>query len=491
MVTTPARCCLALAFLAVAGSAGARTGEGCSLSGGAPWQELRSAHFVIDAAGYRGAPAHLVAVFEELHAAVLASLIAEPAEIPGRVRVILLPRRSDLADYAGARGVLGLFWATPLGEPVILTSADQVDDLPQVVAHELAHHVSFYLFPRQPYWYAEGLAQFVEGVAKVDRQGRRWAGVDPSSGWAAGSVKLPRMRTLVGAGHGEAFTSPYLAAWILYRYLWNERGRQLSAFQQQLMDGVEPARAWEAAFPQWAFQGDKIDLLDDVIAHYQRTGRGNRWEVKPAELDLRFTAGDASAGDLHATLLSLRLLQANPLVHQRLRRQAMEEAEREDPGHPLAGVELARLRGEPALPTLRELAARRPDDGRGWYLLGLETSDPEEREAALRKAVALWPGGALAHAALASHLASAGRAGEALPLADRAVELAPWSPDAVAALAGVALELARCKEALQLQARAVEAVEARRLGTLGADRAALRAGLDAMQRRCAAAGAPP
>jgi hypothetical protein len=38
----------------------------------------------------------------------------------------------------------------------------------------------------------------VEGVGKVDGEGRRWAGSDPMGGWAAGNVKLAPMAALFG-----------------------------------------------------------------------------------------------------------------------------------------------------------------------------------------------------------------------------------------------------------------------------------------------------
>jgi hypothetical protein len=172
--------------------------EGCSLASGRPWHEYRSQHFVIDAAGWDREPALLIAAFEELYAAVLAALVAQPVEIPAQLRVIVLPRERDLTDYTGSRDIIGLFWVSPLGQPTILISADHVENLPQVVAHELTHYVSSYLFPRQPYWFSEGLAQFVEGVGKVDGEGRRWAGSDPMGGWAAGNVKLAPMAALFG-----------------------------------------------------------------------------------------------------------------------------------------------------------------------------------------------------------------------------------------------------------------------------------------------------
>jgi predicted Zn-dependent protease len=179
----------------------------------------------------------------------------------------------------------------------------------------------------------------------------------------------------------------------------------------------------------------------------------------------------------------------NRLLETRVRRQALEEADREEPGHPVVTAELARLRGVPLLPALRAATVARPADGRGWFLLGLEATDPAERETDLRRAVELWPDGALAQAALADQLATTGRAREGLAPANRAVELAPWHPTAVSSLATVAVELGQCKQAVVLQERAVEAVQAKRIGSMGLDATQPKNRLAELQKRCSAAAA--
>lgn len=460
----------------------------CSLAD-REWREYHSKHFIIDAAGWNRDPAILVGAFEDLHAAVLAALVKEPVDIPGRVRVLVLPHQRDLTDYSGSRYVAGLFWVTPLGEPTILISADSVESVPQIIAHELTHLVSSYLFPRQSYWFAEGLAQFVEGVAKVD-DGRRWAGSDPAGGWVAGAVKLQDVSSLLTGKTGEWGADPYLTSWILYRFLWNERGKQLTAYQRHLMDGKSPSQAWRLAFPEWDTESGKVSQLNDLISKHQLTGRGVRWEIKSGDVDRTFTSNAPALGDVHLALLHLRLFQTNSLVHERIRREELEEALREQPGHPVVAAELTRLRQAPLLPALRATAEANPKDGRGWYLLGMEASDPEEREQALRRAVEHWSDGALAQAALATDLASTGRAKEALPLANRAADLAPWQPMTFSALATVALELGKCKQALTLQMTAVEIVESKRVGSLGVDAKQMRDRLDGIQKRCASSQMP-
>ena len=475
-----------VAALALATAAPAAAGDSCSLPGGASWREYRSRHFVIDAADWDRDPARVVAEFEDVHAALLATLIAEPVEIPGHVRVIVVPSASDLADYAGSRNILGLFWISPLAEPIILIRSHDAEEVPQIVAHELAHYLSSYVFPRQPFWFSEGLAQFLESVGKADDKGHRWAGDDPAEGWAAGSIKLQRMAALLAGEGGWYDVDPVRTAWILYRFLWNERSKQFGEYQRLLMDGEAPDEAWGRAFPEWEIKSGKVNLLDYYVYHHQLNGRGVRWPVKLGEVDHKFTSGAAPLGDVHLALLGLRLLHTNSLIQNRTRRLAMEEAAREDPGHPVANAELARLGKGPLVPALRMVAEARPKDGRGWYLLGLESADPAEREKALRRAVDNWPDGALAHAALARQLATTGRAREALPLANRAVDLAPWHPTTVSSLATVAVELGQCKQALVLQTRAVEVVQSKRVGSEGADATEVKNRLGEIRKRCSA-----
>ena len=460
--------------------------ESCTIAGGSRWRHYRSRHFVFDVAARNLDPALLVKTFEELHAAVLAALVSEPVEIPGRVHVVVLPREGDLFDYTGDRSVMGAFWISRFGEPTILVSAEKIRDVPYVVAHELAHHISSYLFPRQAYWFSEGLAQFVESVAKIDRDGKRWTGGDPSSGSIAGSIKLTRMEVLVGGGDRQRFdANPYVTAWVLYRFLWNERSAHLAQYQRRLMEGDSPPAAWNAAFPEWNLDSGKIGLLDGPLHHHQVSGRGLRWEIKLGPVDTTFTSAPVSYGDVHLALLPARLNQVNSVIKARMTRTSLEEAEREDPDHPVVRFELARIRGEPLGAALQAVTAARPTDGRGWFLLARQTEDLTAREAALRRAAAYWPEGALAKAALASHLAATGRAREALAFANDAADLAPWSPVVVSTLATVAAELGKCKEALILQERAVDAAMCRSFGSTGSDPTQLKERLTELRKRCA------
>jgi tetratricopeptide (TPR) repeat protein len=459
--------------------------QGCSLPGGAQWSELRSAHFIVDLPAGKADPQKVVALLEELHAAVLAALVGEPVQVPGRVRVIALPSHGDLTEITRSREIEGLFWVSALEEPTILVTVGTLDALPDVVAHELAHHVSYYLFPRQPRWFAEGLAAFVETVARPDKQGRRWAGRQPESAWAANRVGLTPMESLLRWRAGGLLDDPQTTSWLLYRYLWNEHGKRFAEFERRLSDGEAPPAAWKAAFPEWDPAAGKLHLLDRALDRYRRTGRGLAWEVTLPAVDRPYTTAAASPADVHMALLGAKLFRTNSTIAREVRRTVAAEANRDDTANPLAVAELAQLDGASPVPWLRASVAAWPADGRAWYLLARALDAGPEREEALRRAVAAWPEGALPHAALAAEHARAGRPGDAVRSVNRALELAPWSARIIGAAARVALDLGKCPQALALAARAADVAAGR-----GSVAESSRAQLEETTRRCAAPAAP-
>jgi len=474
---------LVLATLVTALSCAHSRPDGCSLPGKGAWREYVSKHFLILADEETNSE-KLVSSLEELHAAVLGALVDPPIETPSRVRAVVLPAHSDLAKLLGPN-VEGIYFRPNTDhQPTILFSADSVDRLPQVLAHELAHMLSFYLFPRQKPWFAEGLAQFVESVAKADAQGRRWAGGEPMNGWAGRFVPLLETRQLFTAKRWPAGQF-YITSWLLYRYLWNEQSAPFTDYQRRLGMGESPDDAWRGSFPGWDPVKGKTMGLDSKLEYYQRhLAKGLRWEVKTGPIDRSYTSAAASRGQLHMVLLEFELYKTNPILRNSLKRRVAEEVLREEPDYPLALVELAKLDNKSALAEIRATTVTHPNDGLSWYVLGHTATDAAERESALRRAVELWPENAMAYTELASILVSTGRAREALPAADRAVELAPWNATAVASLAEVAIELGKCKEAMVLQARALEVAEAEREGQASPEAEGLRRKLGDYQARC-------
>ena len=136
----------------------------CPARGGAPWREYRSAHFLIDTDARAGEAQSLVRQLEHTQALVLQALVGEQVDIPGRVRVLAFADQTDFTEMA--EEVVSAYYTRGLfGEPSIVLPLRLLSSDPEVVAHELAHHLSFFLFPVQPHWFTEGLAEWVQTVA--------------------------------------------------------------------------------------------------------------------------------------------------------------------------------------------------------------------------------------------------------------------------------------------------------------------------------------
>lgn len=472
------RAALLAAVLSIAGPALAGEPDTfrCEARGGPAWREYRTAHF--DVATDMGAARAeaLVGNLEYLHALVVQAVVGDGVEIPGRVRVIAFASPREFALRTGSSDVKGFFGVGRFHTPIISLVGEGFHANEQTVAHELAHHVSRYLFARQPRWFSEGLAQFVQTVGRVrgetaaplgshvvrgDRDGGgRWAGGAPAElveflHVERGSMPLDLLAWVGRPGKGEG-ARYYAWSWLLYHWLWNTRPKEFSAFTARLSEAEDPASAWRAAFPDLdPTRPGALDELERKLDLYRRNGRFMRYAVK-ATPDTRFTVAPLPPAEVHVLLSEVR---RRPLTDEQFRAE-MEEALREQPHHPLAiaatVADLAR-RAE----ALRAAAAARPDDWRAWLLLGQaldREKEAAEKEAALRKAVALNAGGATARNELAWLLVHTGRAKEALPHANAALDLAPWSAAIVDTLAVTALELGKCREALVLAQRALALV---------------------------------
>ena len=475
----PRRWLAALAAALIAGSAWSAEDRAatfrCSARGGRDWREYRSKHFFLDTDGSLLQADLLLKRLETMEAMVLQALLGEQAEIPGRVRVIAFSSPSDFSELSGSQRVAGYFITGQFGEPTIVLPFSGLDTEPEVVAHELAHHISWHLFPRQPRWFAEGLAYFVQTVAREEQiepatgthlvRGERnlsgGVGMMPRDfmAWLNVTRVAPMKDLLDWQGREDAAAPRYnLSSWLLYHWLWNNRSKQFSQYQSRLSDAADPMVAWQSAFPEFdPAKPGALAKLDEALEQYSHSARYAFYKVS-ARGDATFTDAPLSSADVHLYLLGAR--HEKPADSQAV--AELDEALREDPAQPVAIAWRARLAGTSPLPTLRQAAPVHPRDWRVWLLIGqaiTDADDKAEKEAALRKAVGLNPDSAAAQNALAWMLAKGKKAKEALPFANRAVDLAPWDPAAIDTLAAVAADLGQCEQAMVLQHRALEMLD--------------------------------
>lgn len=455
--------CLALA-------ACAHGGWRCETHGGPAWSEYRSKHFLVDTDATQASAAVLVERLETMHLLGLRALVGNDVEIPGRLRVVAFASDAVFADLADP-GVGGYYTRGRFGEPTVVIPISAMRRDPETLAHELAHHLSYYIFPDQPRWLSEGLATFIQTVATVPEReaitGSHVLHYSPEAAagqipefarnWSIMVSPIPAARLLTwgGAEDRDVPGLYHASSWLLYHWLWNERGAKLSDFQKRLEEGDTPAAAWRAAFPEFdPGRSEDMRALDRELERYRRAARFVAYRVK-APVDAGFEERPFPSSEVHLLLASVR--QRWPRAKEE--REAMlrwhtAEALGEDPANPVAAMGMMNLQSNATREGIRNAVQRAPGDWRGWLLLGA-VAEGAERESALRKAVQLEPDNAMAQNELAWLLARSGRAAEALPFANRALDLAPWNPNLIDTLAEVAARLGKCAEALRLESRAV------------------------------------
>jgi tetratricopeptide (TPR) repeat protein len=509
---------LAVVFaLACPAAALAADAPRCTLPSAGDWHEYRTKHFVVDTDVGRTKAELLIGRLEKMHGLVVTALVGEVVDIPGRVRVVA-PSDPGFFQALAAydRDISAFFTITRMSEPVIVLPVGGVEADVTTVAHELAHHVSWYLFPRQPHWFSEGLAQFVETVANEDAEqapelGSHIARGDRSRAGAAGvaSRRIQRRLELArpfsakelfdwrGDPADDSVGSFHTWSWMLYHWLWNTRSKQLTDFSGRLSNGEDPARAWSAVFPEFSPSREgALERLDDAVTRYRRDGRYAFYKIPAPAPEARFEEARFTSSDAHVFLLAARQFKSDKDAAE-VGHAQLDEALREDPSQPVAIAWRAALDHASPVEALRAAVKARPADARAFYELAAaldEKKDAAEKEAMYRKAVALDQDSARAQNGLAWQLAMTGRAREALPFANRAVDLAPWNAGIIDTLATVAVEIGQCKQGLELEHRAVELAGprssiAKRLGELEA-RCAARPG-DATQVSAPAPAAAP
>lgn len=440
----------------------------CPARGGPAWYAWRTRHFEIHSDASPRRVAELAGQLEELQAKLVTAMAGEGAEVTGRTVVVAIDDPWAFRDLAG-QGVAGYHLRTGLeAVPTVVLPTAGLGATARTVVHELVHDLSWSLYRRQPLWFQEGQAEFLETVAVEDSLARgRFGAFDRSRAFALQRIPLLPARQVLTAGSYPRTALEgqfHLSAWALYHFLWNDRTDDLSDYRGRLARGEAPEAAWRAAFPDLDPSSDgAMAGLDSLVAAYLRSGRYGAWTVEaPFDATLE-PLGPVASGDVHQLLRRVRRdwgPRREVMVQRAL--ADLEEQLAEAPHHPDALLARAELTDRDAEPDLRRSVAAHPGDWRAWRGLAIalrRAGGPERRaeaEAADRRALALSPDQPAVLGALARALVEDGRSGEALPLARRAAALAPYAAWHLEVLVAVDVDLGRCAEALALQARIVD-----------------------------------
>jgi tetratricopeptide (TPR) repeat protein len=434
------------------------------------WSEYSSDHFILDSAADEADAARILTNFEALRAADLRFMAGEQQDFAGRIRIIAPPSDVLFALMPWRQSRRAFFVTRQIWEDtVIVVPAERALEELRVAAHEMAHAVSFFLYPEQRSWFSEGLAQFVETVASgsIDTAGELSAngsvGALPK---IVGGVlekdelPLPSERVFAwreGTDDAKNQNAYYAASWLLYHWLWATQRADLTAFQKRLADGAGFDEAWKLTFPELDPQNhDQMAALDSVLFAYQKAGHFASEKNAAVAARVVPRRGFISSADVRIWLLEF-WYDAPTDRDERVRAYGaqIDKAIKEDPTNARALLWKATLDKTMTLQKAREIVQNARLQVDAWLALGRLSTDAAEKEEAFIKAVSLREDCAGCQNELAWFLLEHGRAKEALPHANRAVDLMPWNASAIDTLAVVALKLEHCPEALQLERRAV------------------------------------
>ncbi|RPH66588.1 MAG: DUF1570 domain-containing protein [Myxococcaceae bacterium] len=468
------------------------------------WREIRGPHVVLRTDLGSGAAREAALTVERFRAQIIAAAWPR-ATLPAvdRIEVTVFGNGLDFEHHFG-RNIDGVFFhdvppfAVMHGHPEKWEHRATLatPETTSILRHELVHHLAASIYRRQPRWFAEGLAQFLETV----RTGEDGKTVLVGAANLSAIQKYRSFRSLRVAdalawsgkldGMPEAtIDGLYGLSWVIVHWLYNEHPEQFAQLQGFLARGIDPDKAWKIILPD-------LRTPDIDVALNQYLSHGNYQEYLAPFTDPRPPLEEVplSEADVHAERARVALGAARSstdrAAHQEDAQRELATALKLDPTNANALVlrfELAAAKERPAI--ARKLTEARPEDGRGWLLLGqaLEgAGSSAEREAAFRKAVTLRPEDPTALNNLAWLQLQQGKPAEAAPLITRAIQIAPYDPSLLDTLAAVQASLGRCSEAAASQARAIDALPE---GVPAARRRDFEGRLERYRTRCSS-GAP-
>jgi tetratricopeptide (TPR) repeat protein len=453
-------------WIAVAGVARADSG----------WREIQGPHVTLRTDLSSGAAKEAAVTVERFRAEIIAGAWPR-ATLPSadRIEVTVFANGLDFEHHFG-RNTLGVFFHDLPPYAILYGNPDRWEhrasaasrETTSVLRHELVHHLAASIYRRQPRWFAEGLAQFLETV-RVSDDGKsvvvgavnlealrkyhafRSLRVADALSWSAKLDSMPE-----GTVHGL-----YGLSWVMVHWLYNAHPQQFDQLQGLLARGIDPDKAWKIILP-----GLNTPDIDEALHLYVKHGDYTEFLAPFTPPAPALTETALSEADVHAERARVALAAArhgsDPAPHREEARRELAQALAIDKAN--ASALVLQWRASPPeqrAALARTLTTTHPEDGRGWILLAEGLRDPAsvpEREAALRKAMALRPDDPTPLNNLAWIYVNQGKATEAVPLITRAVQLAPYDPNMLDTLAAVQAVLGRCSEAVTTEARAIDAL---------------------------------
>ena len=267
--------CLALS---AAGCVTLRGGHGSS---SAEWRQVTTPHFLVrtdfDDATTMDAAKKLESTRDDLVSAAWPSF-----EFPEgtRTEVYVLSDSLDFENLFGRR-TMGVFSGGARPTFFLYGHPDRWDqretlaaESTSIVRHEMAHQLAAAVFAREPRWFSEGLAQFLETVHESNDHKSVIVGavniecLKKYNTYRTITVRrtLAWNEQLSALSEGESH-GLYGMSWFLVHWLYNTRPEPFARYQVELSRGTEVAKAFDLAFP-----GFDPDAADMEVQNYSKRG---------------------------------------------------------------------------------------------------------------------------------------------------------------------------------------------------------------------------
>jgi hypothetical protein len=315
-------------------------------------------------------------------------------------------KRAFAADIGGVFDHQAIPTFIVAGDPEVWDSwIGHLGSPASILRHELAHQLSAAVMPRQPHWFAEGLAQFLETVRVSDDGGSVVAGgmnmIAFQKYLYTQGVPLRRLLAWTGwtdtHGDGERY-GLYGEAWMFVHWLYDTRAEAFAHYQADLAKGIDPERALASAFP-----GFNADNLDTQIYRYAHEATFHEFSRPLRRTEITFREEPMSEAEVHLARARIAFAAANDFKGGD--RDALVTAGRIEATLTLelddTIVETALLVTWLPRRTRQALAGTvtfaHPDDARAFELLGALSDEAGEKERAYRRArelrtsQACWP----------------------------------------------------------------------------------------------------
>ena len=280
------------------------------------WREVKTAHVTLktdlDAEEARRA----AMAVERTRAGLLAAAWAGAKLQPEHIEVVVFASQLDFVRYFGPN-LLGLFLHGSYPPMAFLYGPPDkwehranlaLDETTSVLKHELVHHLAAFIYRREPRWFAEGLAQYLETLRFAEDGKTAILGevnLQALSYYSRYHVSVSEVLPWGGKFDAQDTSKTlglYGTSWLLVHWLSNTHPDDFARYQTLLAKGIDPDKAWKAVFPNLTFSD-----LDTQLHEYADHGDYHYFIVPIPTLEPTAEERLLTSADVHAVRASAAL----------------------------------------------------------------------------------------------------------------------------------------------------------------------------------------